>query len=144
MLKSVNNGSSANICNIAFVLMATALIGCTEHSKPENAYTTPSALNANRKAFDQKKVTVRGLMRVGFESYGLWENRRAYKRGSFAEDCVSLLIPKFMDYKKFDMHEVELTGVFSAEIPKNVFLSGGCYVTVIQLNESAPPTVLGK
>ncbi len=81
-------------------------------------------------------------MRVGFENYSLWESKGANQSGSFAKECVSLMIPESIDLGRFDRHYVEIEGVFLARLPKEVVHLGGCNSTTLQLDESVSPIVI--
>jgi hypothetical protein len=125
----------------ALLAVATTLGACAS-TPSKSGYSTPSQLNAAKVQFNEQRVKVRGWMRVGFENYALWQSESANRRGSFAKDCVSLMIPESSDLERFDKHYVEIEGVFMARLPKNVVHLGGCNSTTLQVDASATPVVV--
>lgn len=85
-----------------------------------------------------------GWMEVGFENYALWQSKDARKRGSFAKDCVSLMIPESTNLTRFDKRLVEVEGVFLAKLPGGVVHLGGCNITTLQLDERETPIVVER
>ena len=100
---------------------------------------TPAQLNASRHEYQEKRVRVQGWMRAEFENYGLWQSKEANAEGSFAQNCVSLMIPESMETSRFNKRYVEVEGVFLERLPSNVVHLGGCNVTTLQLLEDVPP-----
>ena len=108
----------------------------------QSCAVTPVQLNADKEVYHGQHVLVRGWMRSGFENYGLWLDKAAEARGKFASDCVSLMIPETIDSSRFDQRYVEVEGVFLKRYPKNVFVSGGCNLSALELLETAPPRIV--
>lgn len=123
-------------------LIALLVIGACAHVPEESNFTSPSILNREKADFHNKSVNVKGWMRVEFENYSLWQSKRANSRGSFAKDCVSLIIPSSMNLERYNKRYVQIEGVFLKEMPKNFILLGGCNITAIMVSEGVEPSIV--
>jgi hypothetical protein len=102
---------------------------------------TPKQLNAAKNVYHEKRVRVQGWMRSEFENYALWQSKSANSEGSFAKDCVNLMIPESMETARYNKHYVEVDGVFLERPPNGVILLGGCNVTTLKLLDGVPPVI---
>lgn len=128
-------------CNLLVVLL---LASCTSVPKEMGDALTPVQLNAAKSIYHEKRVKVRGWMRSEFENYALWQSKEANAQGTFAENCVSLMVPESLDTSRYNKHYVEIEGIFLERLPSNVVHLGGCNVTTLQLLEGVPPVLVGK
>lgn len=131
--------SSVRVCLLVVVLLATS---CASSSVEVGSALTPAQLNSTRGVYHEKRVRVRGWMRSEFENYALWQSKNANTRGSFAANCISLMIPKSLDASRYNKRYVEVEGVFLQKLPSNVVHLGGCNVTTLQLLEDVPPVII--
>lgn len=125
------------------VLVALLPISCASVVEPTDSLT-PAQLNASKIEYDGKRVKVHGWMRSEFENRGLWQSKKANGRGTYSQDCVSLLIPKSMSTEQYNKHYVEVEGIFIRQLPRNIVDLGGCNLTSLQLVEDLPPILIGK
>jgi hypothetical protein len=124
------------------MLAVSAILGACASAPATSNHVTPSQLNAMKAEFDKQHLKVRGWMRVGFENHALWQDKDANRRGSFAKDCVSLMIPESLDVARFDKRYVEIEGVFLAKLPRDVVHIGGCNSSTLQLDELVRPVIV--
>lgn len=128
--------------NFLFVALSSfALVSCASLSESVDSLT-PTHLNVTKTEYNGKLVKVRGWMRSEFENYALWQDKIANDRGTFFDDCVSLLIPESMDTSRYNKRYVEVEGVFLEKLPRNIVHLGGCNVTYLQLTREAPPILI--
>ncbi|QQP94772.1 hypothetical protein [Lysobacter enzymogenes] len=124
------------------VFAALILSSCTAAPIRPDGALTPSILNAAKSEHHGQRVKVFGWMTSGFERYGIWDNKAAFDRGNYTDDCVSLLIPEAMDTSRYDKRYVELEGEFVQRLEKNAVNLGACNRTTIILSEDSPPRLV--
>ena len=124
---------------VLYVLMVFMLGSCVTTPTVPKGFLTPAQLNASKHQYDGKLVRVQGWMRVGFESYALWESKESEDSHSFLRNCVSLMIPKSMRVDGMSGHYVQVEAVFLEKLPQGMVQVGGCNLTRLQLMDGGTP-----
>lgn len=115
-------------------LLMLVFSGCAHGDLPGSAALTPRMLVEHATEHDGEVVTVRGYIKIGSESYGIWTNKEAERKGEFLKDCISLRVPEGMDLSSVNESMVEITGGFSARIRDDLIKLGSCNFPMIQID----------